>query len=248
LFVRGRIRFGAGDGIAGLSLSLTLLVPLVSFVPATFLSVTFLFLLPTCFPLGDRRSPSSASSAGFAAAIPTAPPVHHLGLVDLEAAVVIRGETRGGADSAVDVDHAAALATDQVVVVVADAILETRRRSGGLNTPDEAFADQNAERVVHRLKRDGPDVGPDNRGHGVGGGMGLTRHGPQDSESLGRDLNPALTKTLGLIGGQGRQVISDFGLIQMFDRYPNSPSAIATPLARQPRDAGAEENERCGQP
>ena len=110
--------------------------------------------------------------------IRTAAPVGDLGLVDLVAPVVDRRETRRGADRAVDVDHAAADSTDQMVVVVADPILEARRRSGGLNAPDQPLGDQQAERVVHRLQRDRADLGPDGLGHAVGRDVGLTRRPP----------------------------------------------------------------------
>ena len=86
-----------------------------------------------------------------------------------------------------------------MVMVVADAILEASRRSGGLNAPDEAFGDQEAESVVHRLERDGADLGPDDLGHAVGGDVRLPRDRPQDRQSLGRDLNPVLTKEVGRI-------------------------------------------------
>jgi hypothetical protein len=85
-------------------------------------------------------------------AIGTAPPVGDLGLVDLVAHIVDRRETGGGADCALDVDQAAADSTDQMVVVVADPVLEASRCPGGLNAPEEAFGDQDAEGVVHRLK------------------------------------------------------------------------------------------------
>ena len=58
----------------------------------------------------------------------------------------------------------------------------------------EAFGDQDAERVVHRLERDGADLGPDGLGHRIGRDVGLTGDRPQDSQSLRRDLNAALTK------------------------------------------------------
>jgi hypothetical protein len=57
----------------------------------------------------------------------TAPPVDDLGLVDLVAFVVDRRETGREADGAVDVDGTSADAADQMVVVVADPILEARR-------------------------------------------------------------------------------------------------------------------------
>ena len=87
-----------------------------------------------------------------------------------------------------------------MVVVVADPILEASRRSGGLNAPDEIFGDQHAEGVVHRLKRYGTDLSPDDLGHRVGCDVGLTRYRPKDRQSLRRDLNAALTKKLSRIG------------------------------------------------
>jgi hypothetical protein len=127
-------------------------------------------------------------------AIRTAPPVDDLGLVDLITLVVGRRETRGGADRAIHVDHTTADPADQMVVVVADPILEASRRSGGLNAPDETLGDQDGERVVHRLQRDSTNLGPDGLGHGVSRDVGLTRHRVQDSQSLGRHLNTVLSK------------------------------------------------------
>jgi len=133
-------------------------------------------------------------------AIRTPPPVRDLGLVYFIALVVGRRQTGRGADRAVDVHHAAANTANQVVVVVADPILEPGRRPGGLDAPDEAFGHQKTQGVVHRLERDGPDLGADELGHGVGRAVRLTRHGAQDSQSLGRDLNAVLAKEVGRVG------------------------------------------------
>jgi hypothetical protein len=59
-------------------------------------------------------------------AIGTTSPVDDLGLVDLVALVVIRRKTRGEADRAIDIDGATAVATDQMMVVVADPGLVAR--------------------------------------------------------------------------------------------------------------------------
>ena len=106
-----------------------------------------------------------------------------------------------------------------MVVVVADPILEASRRSGGLNAPDEALGDQDAEGVVHRLERDGADLGPDGLGHAVGRDVGLTRDRPQDRQSLGGDLNAALTKEIGRVGGHAHRVD------QILDRFKGSSQA-----------------------
>jgi hypothetical protein len=87
------------------------------------------------------------------------------------------------------------------MVVVADAGFEASRRPGRLNTPDEAFADQQTECVVHGLQGNGADLGPHGLRHAVGGDVGLTRHRPQDGQPLGRHVNTAFTKEeIGLVG------------------------------------------------
>src|SRR6185437_16083691 len=63
-------------------------------------------------------------------ALRAAPPVDDLGLVDLIAHLVDRGEAGCGTDRAVDVGRAAADAADHVVVIVADPGLEAGRRPG----------------------------------------------------------------------------------------------------------------------
>jgi hypothetical protein len=60
-------------------------------------------------------------------AIRTAPPVDDLGLVDLVAPVVGRCQAGSGPDRAVDVDHTTADPANEMVVVVADPILEASR-------------------------------------------------------------------------------------------------------------------------
>jgi hypothetical protein len=136
-------------------------------------------------------------------AIRTAPPVRDLGLIDLVALVVSYLKTRCRADRAVDVHHPAAQSTDQMVVVVANAILEASGCPGGLNAPEESFGDQDGESVVHRLERDRTDLTPHNPGHLVGRTVRPPRHRAKDRQSLGRDLNPALTKEISRIAYQG---------------------------------------------
>ena len=131
---------------------------------------------------------------GLREAIRTAAPIGDLGLVDLVALVVGGLETGGRANRAVDIDHTAAASTDQMVVVVANSVLEASGCPGRLNAPDETFGDQDAESVVHRLERDRTDLGPHDLGHLVGRDVRLPCHCPKDRQSLGRDLNTAFTK------------------------------------------------------
>jgi hypothetical protein len=60
-------------------------------------------------------------------AVGTPPPIRDLGLVDPVALVIGRRQTGSGADRTLDIDHAAAHTADQVMVVVADPILEASR-------------------------------------------------------------------------------------------------------------------------
>ncbi len=133
--------------------------------------------------------------------IRTAPPVGDLGLVDLVAPIVERPEARRGADRAVNVDHTAADSTNQVVMVVADPVLEPSRRPGGLNAADESSGDKDAQSVVHRLQRDGADLSSGDVGHDVSGNVRLTGDRPQHGQPLGRDLNAALAQEVCWVGG-----------------------------------------------
>jgi hypothetical protein len=125
---------------------------------------------------------------GLGHAFRTAPPVGNFRFVDFVAPGVRRRQAGSKAHRAVDVDHTAADPTDQMVVVVPDAGLEASRRAGRLNAPDDAFTDQDAECVVHRLERDRPDLRPHSLGYAIRGDMRLTRHHPQHSQPLGRYL------------------------------------------------------------
>ncbi len=87
-----------------------------------------------------------------------------------------------------------------MVMVVSDPILEACGRPRRLNAPDDAFGDQEGERVVHRLERDGADFGPDSFGNAFRCNVRLIRHDSQDRQSLGRDLNTALTKQVSRVG------------------------------------------------
>jgi hypothetical protein len=86
-----------------------------------------------------------------------------------------------------------------MVMVVADAILEAGWRSRGLNTPDQTFGDENAQGVVDGLERDCTNLRPDGLRHGVGRDVRLPRYRPEDSQSLGSNLDAALPKKISRI-------------------------------------------------
>jgi hypothetical protein len=66
--------------------------------------------------------------------------------------------------------------------------------------------DQEGKGVVHRLQGDGPDLGPDRVGHGVGGNVGLTRYCPKNRQSLGRNLDTPLPKQICRVEGHGQML------------------------------------------
>ena len=115
----------------------------------------------------------------------------------------MRRETGGRADRAVNVHDTPADPADQMMVVVADAILEASRRSRRLDAPYEALAGKNAQGVVDRLQRDRADLGPYGISHGIGGDVRLTRDCPQDSQALRRDLDAALSKEISRVDSHG---------------------------------------------
>jgi hypothetical protein len=130
--------------------------------------------------------------------------------VDFVPLVVDRGEAGRRTDRAVDVDDTAAQATDQMMMVVADAVLEARRRSGGLNAPEETTRDQNREGVVHGLEGDGADLGPDDVRDRVRGDVRMTGDRAQDRQALGRDLYAVLAEELGRVGGHRHRLAQLF--------------------------------------
>jgi hypothetical protein len=95
-----------------------------------------------------------------------------------------------------------------MVMVVADAILEERCRPGRLNTPDESLRNEDAERVIDGLQRDGANLGSDRGGHAVGSDVRLSRYRSQHSQSLSGNLNAAFTKQVRRVRGHHRSISS----------------------------------------
>ena len=86
-------------------------------------------------------------------------------------------------------------------MIVADAILEPRGRSGRLDAADQAFGDEQAERVVDRLQRNRANLGTHGVGDGIGRHMRRARDGPQDREPLRGDVETPLSKERCRVGG-----------------------------------------------
>jgi hypothetical protein len=150
-------------------------------------------------------------------AIGTAAPIGDLGLVDLVALVVGRGETRGLASRALDVHDATADAADQVMVVVANAILVASRRTCRLDASENLLRDQHVEGVVDRLQRDRADLRSDRVCYCVGRDVRMHGNNAQDGQPLRGDLDSASPKEIGRVGRHERS-ISNIGNVQLL-RY-----------------------------
>ena len=111
------------------------------------------------------------------------------------------------------------------MVVVADAALVERRRSRGLDPPDEAVVGQDAEGVVHRLTRNRPDLGASMFGDLFRRAVRMARHRPQHGQSLGRNVHTMFTKQ--------RSGVRSHGLIlrRNLDRVQSLTDSISTLLA-----------------
>lgn len=101
---------------------------------------------------------------------------------------------QGATNGAVDVDRFPAGAADHVVVMIPDPIFVAGRRTGRLDAPDEALLNQEAERVVNRLARDGSDIGTHILGDGVCRAVGATRNRSQHGQALGCNLDAAFAE------------------------------------------------------
>lgn len=123
-------------------------------------------------------------------------PIDDFSLVDSEAVIVVGGEARNVANGAVDIDGRSARATDQVMMIVADAVFETGRRTGRLDSTNEVLFDEYAERVVDRLAGDCADDVAHVVGELIGGAMAARRYCVHDGEPLGGHLHAVAAKKL----------------------------------------------------
>jgi hypothetical protein len=110
------------------------------------------FRIRLCGPFGV----SLVTDAFPAVGTPT--PEDHLGLFDLVAPIVVCVEARCGADGTFDVDSGAALAADQMMVVVTHPVFVPGCGTRRLDTSKQTFVDEHTERVVDGLSRDRSDL------------------------------------------------------------------------------------------
>lgn len=84
-------------------------------------------------------------------------------------------------------------------MIVADAVLVECWRACRLDAPDEAFRDQHAEDIVHRLARNGAKMVARLLGNRVGGSVRLRSQRPKHGEPLRRDGDAMLPQQFGVI-------------------------------------------------
>lgn len=124
----------------------------------------------------------SAETAG------TSAPVHDFGFIDFEAMIITGFEAWRGTDSAIDVEDQATASTHQVMVIVADSILEPSGRASGLDSPDETLVGEGTEGVIDRLPRDRTDLVAHDFSELLGRGMRPIGDSLHDRQALRRDL------------------------------------------------------------
>jgi hypothetical protein len=132
-------------------------------------------------------------------AVGASAPIGDFRFVDFVTARIRRFQTRGAAGGTVDVHDTAAAATDQMVMVVADAIFESRGGSCGLDAAEEPMVDEQREGVVDRLERNRTDIRADPFGHAIRGDVRLTGDDAHDREPLRSDVNAALAQERGRV-------------------------------------------------
>lgn len=91
-----------------------------------------------------------------------------------------------------------------MVMIVADAILETGWGTRWLNPPDEPLLGKQSQRVVHRLSRNGADLRTNFFGDVIRRRMGFARNGTQHGDSLCRDLQTMFSKKMSVITGHNQ--------------------------------------------
>jgi hypothetical protein len=99
-------------------------------------------------------------------------------------------EARSLADCAVDIGEAAALAANEVMVVVPDPALETRRASRGLDPAYETRRGEGVKGLVHGLERHMAEPVAYTGSDGVDVQMVAGAHGVEDGEPGGRHPEP----------------------------------------------------------
>ena len=115
-------------------------------------------------------------------------PINDFRFIDLEAVIGACDETRTIADRTVNVEHDRAASANEVMVVVANSVFITCRRSGRLDSANKTLFGHNRQAVVDRLTRDRTDLGYGSIMYFVSCRVGLSGDRLEDRYALRRDV------------------------------------------------------------
>ena len=93
------------------------------------------------------------------------------------------------------------------MMVVADTILETRRRPCRLDAPEKTLRNQHAQGVVHRLKRYRTDFDSHGFCDDISRDVRASRNRSENRQPLRSDLDTALPEKFGRVGHHVRHYI-----------------------------------------
>ena len=133
-------------------------------------------------------------------------PIHNLGLIDLVARVVRRGQAGRIPHRAVHIDHLPAITANEMMMIVVNPVFVSRGRPGGLDAPDETLVHQDAEGIVYRLARNHANLDSYDLGDFIRCPVWVNRHRTHNGQALGRSLDTVFTKKRGWIVDHGRKV------------------------------------------
>jgi hypothetical protein len=98
------------------------------------------------------------------------------------------------AGGAIDVFRLTADSADHMVMIITDAIFIQCSRTGWLYPPQQAFLDQQIERVVNGLTRNRSEFRANILGHIIRRAVRGIRHGAQNRQPLGSHLHPVISQ------------------------------------------------------
>jgi hypothetical protein len=150
-------------------------------------------------------------------AIGADPPVDDLGFVDVIALVVGCGQAGCVVNGTINIDYLPTRPADEVVMVVGDPILEPGGRTCRLEPADQALVGQDPKSVVNSLAGNRTNLCAYRFGNIVGRAVGSSRHGIENCEALGGDLEAVLAEEVCWFDGRRHDHI----LNQILDSVKN---------------------------
>ena len=144
-------------------------------------------------------------------------PEGYFGFVDDKAVTFMRRETGRMAVRAIGIGHRAAGPANDMVMVVADAVLETCRRPGWFDPPQHATVHEHGQRVVDRLPGDRAELCPSQPHHVVRRRVRGRGDRAEHGDALRGHLQAVAAKAVGGVLGHGSYLRAKVGLSQELD-------------------------------